>query len=145
MNYLRDLRLGRKFLLIGLLMLAMVGIPTTELLMGALESVLVSQREADGIKPVGEVLKAVRLTQVHRGVSTNWLAGNDSLKDTREARAGELDKAMAAMSAATSVYAGGRLAEHRNAVDAEWRALRDAVSSKGIDGPTGFSRHTRHL
>ena len=141
-NFLRDLRLGRKFLLIGLLMLTMVAIPTADLILEQLGQMRASQREADGIKPVGEVLKALRLTQVHRGVSTNWLAGNDSLKDTREARAAELDKAMAAMSAATGVYAGGQLAEHRSAVESGWRALREAVASKAIDGPAGFAQHT---
>jgi methyl-accepting chemotaxis protein len=142
MNFLRDLRLGHKFLLIGLLMLAMTALPTLDLVWQKWDTLQATQHEAEGIQPVGAVLKALRLTQVHRGISTNWLAGNDSLKDSREARAAELDKAMATLLQTSAAYAGGRLAEHRSAVDSDWRALRDAVSSKAIDSPTGFARHT---
>ena len=131
MTFLRNLRLAHKFGLIGLLMLAMTAPPTVDLILKKRDELQTVQHEADGIRPVGDVLKTLRLTQVHRGISTNWLSGNDSLKDQREARAVELDKALAALSQSSAQYAGGRLAERRRAVETGWVFCRPAVVISG--------------
>jgi methyl-accepting chemotaxis protein len=141
-QFIRDLKLWHKFLLIGGLAVLLCAPPTALLTIDQFRAIRMARAEHDGVAPVGAVLKAIRLAQVHRGVSTSWLGGNDSLQASREARAAELDQAMASLLTATATYPDGRLAEHRGAVQRQWEALRAAVAAKSIDGPTGFERHT---
>ena len=142
MRFLQNLSIGRKFTLIGLLMLLVCVPPTGLLLNQALDTMRVTRMEREGVQPVGTLLQLVRQTQVHRGASTGWLGGNEGLKARREAQAVDLDKTMAAMQADTAVYSGGRLAERRSAVLQAWQALRDDVAARRIDGPAAFARHT---
>ncbi|MDO9284048.1 MAG: methyl-accepting chemotaxis protein [Aquabacterium sp.] len=142
MSFLHNLRLGQKFLLIGLLMLALCAPPTVAVVMMLVRDIQTVRAEHDGVKPVGDLLKLVRLTQVHRGASTGWLGGNEGLKAARETHAAELDKALAVLLDSSAPYQGGPLAERRSAVRQQWQSLRDAVNSKGIDAPQNFKRHT---
>jgi methyl-accepting chemotaxis protein len=142
MPFLQNLSIGRKFALIGLLMLLMCVPPAGLLLVQTLDTMRSTRMERDGVQPVGTLLQLVRQTQVHRGASTGWLGGNEGLKARREAQAVDLDKTMAAMQSDTAAYTGGRLAERRTAVLQAWQAVRDDVAARRIDGPTAFARHT---
>jgi len=138
---IRNLNIGQKFLLIALLALALCLPPTGLLLRSEWQGLQDAQNEAAGVPAVGAVLQTIRLTQMHRGISTNWLSGNAGLADARQARAAELDKAMAALAAATSHYPGGPLAERLQRVQQQWRELGQAVAGKAIEGPAAFERH----
>jgi methyl-accepting chemotaxis protein len=142
MTLLQNLPLGRKFALIGLLMLLLTLPPVAMVVMQASETIQSTRQERAGVEPVGALLKLVRQSQIHRGASTGWLGGNEGLRERREAQAAELDKTLAAVTEATAIYPGGRLAERRTAVTQGWQALRDDVAARRIDGPTAFKRHT---
>ncbi len=142
MKLLHDLPLGRKFALIGLLMLLPTLAPMLVLLSQSLASISSTRHEHDGVKPVGTLLQVVRQTQIHRGASTGWLGGNEDLRARREGQATELDRTLADLAADTAIYPGGRLAERRTAVQQAWQALRDDVAARRIDGPAAFKRHT---
>ena len=142
MQFIRDLKLWHKFVLIGALAVVLCLPPTALLVVDQVRAIRMAHDEHDGVSPVGAVLQAIRLAQVHRGVSTSWLSGDDSLQASREARATELDQAMVKLAAATAAYPGGRLAERRAAVQRQWEVLRATVAGKAIDGPTSFQRHT---
>ena len=142
MTFLRDLPLGKKFALLGAMMLLLTLPPTVLLTMESVDGIRVTRAERDGVKPVGTLLQLVRQTQVHRGASTGWLGGNEGLKARREAQAADLDKTQATVQADTAIYPGGRLAERRSAVLQGWQALRDDVAARRIDGPGAFARHT---
>ncbi len=142
MRLLQDLKLGQKFLLIGLLMVGLAAPPAVVLMSRMVDSMASTRDERIGVKPVGDTLRLLQLTQAHRGLTANWLGGNDGLKGRRETLAVELDQALQTMLASTTVYPGGDLAEHRDAVQKQWLALRDSVASKGIDGPASFQRHS---
>ena len=141
MAFIQNLNIGRKFLLVGALMGALALPPTALLVQQQFAAVNVVQRERGGVEPIGDLLQLIRLTQIHRGVSTNWLGGNEALRADREARAAEVDQALAKAQASTAAYPGGALAEHRQQVQSDWQALRQAVDGKAVDGPTGFQRH----
>ena len=110
MAWIQNLRIAHKFALIGLLMLVLGLPPTTLLLLQQLGSMRVAQAEHDGVKPVGELLALVRLTQIHRGLSVNWLGGNAGIAAQRQDQAVEVDQALARVVAATRHYPGGVLA-----------------------------------
>ncbi len=142
MKYLQNLPIGRKFALIGVLMLLLCMPPASLMVLQTLDTMRSTRLEHAGVQPVGTLLSIVRQTQVHRGASTGWLGGNEGLKARRETQAAALDKAMATLQADTDIYPGGRLAERRSAVLRDWQALHADVAARRIDGPTAFARHT---
>ena len=142
MAWIQDLKIAHKFGVIGLLMLLLSLPPTGLLLQQQWRSLQTAQAEHGGVKPIGDLLNLVRLTQIHRGLSVGWLGGNAGMADQREARAGELDQALARVLESTRLYPGGTLAERQQAVRTQWGALRQAVSDKAIDSPAAYAQHT---
>ena len=142
MAWIHNLKISYKFGLIGLLMLPLSLPPTGLLLHQELRTMQSASAEHAGVQPLGDLLTLLRLTQLHRGLSTNWLGGNADLAASREARATEVDQAVEKLRGAGALYPGGVLAERQQAVQQQWQALRQAVADKAIDGPTAFARHT---
>ncbi|NDG42953.1 MAG: hypothetical protein EBY28_27315, partial [Betaproteobacteria bacterium] len=141
MHLIRDLKIWQKFLLIAAIAVVLCAPPTVLLVLGQTRTLQSDNDERAGIAPVGALLQLIRQTQIHRGVSVQWLGGNDSLQSTRQTRAVELDKAMEAMRSTTAIYLGGRLEGRRAAVLQQWLALRADVASRALDAPTSFARH----
>ena len=142
MAFIRDLKIGQKFLLVALMALVMSAAPTGRMLWDRFGQLTANRDELAGVAPVGDVLKTIRLTQLHRGITGSWLAGNDSQQAAREGRAAELDKALDQMLASTSAYPGDLLGQRRQEVQDKWKALRQSVSAKSLDVPTSFAQHT---
>ncbi len=142
MRFIRDLKIRHKFLLIAVLAAAFCTPPTLLLVRDQLRSLANDRAERAGVVPVGALLDTLRLTQVHRGLSTNWLGGNEAVQASRVSRAAELDRSMAAMLSATAVFPGGQLAARRASVQQQWQTLRDQVASRALDAQTGYQRHT---
>ena len=142
MRFIRDLKIGHKFLLIAALAAFFCTPPTLLLLRSEFRLLAKANAERTGVAPVGALLDTIRLTQVHRGISTNWLGGNEAVQASRVSRAAELDRSMAAMLAATAVYPGGQLAGRRAAVQQQWQTLHDQVATRALDAQTGYQRHT---
>jgi len=138
---IRHLKLWQKFAALALL--GLLGLlPLTHMVLSELAGLQqAAEAEQAGVEPVGKVLTLIRLTQVHRGLSTNWLAGNASLEANRSARAAEVDKALAEALASTAPYTGGTLSSTRDAVQQQWQALSRDVAAKAVEAPQGFARH----
>lgn len=141
MHLIRDLKIWQKFLLTAVLAVALCTPPTALLVLAQTRILQFASGERAGIAPVGALLQLIRQTQMHRGVSTQWLGGNDSLQATRQTRSAELDKALEATLSATAIYPGGRLEERRASVQRLWRTLQADVASRALDGPASFARH----
>ena len=142
MAWIDHIKLSHKFALIGALIALLTVPPTTLLVLQQVDKLAVARAERDGVQPLGELLAVLRLTQIHRGLSTNWLGGNAGMAASREAKSTELDQALDTLTRSTSAYPGGVLAERQQSVRSQWQALRQAVASKAIDAPTAFARHT---
>ena len=141
MHLIRDLKIWQKFMLLAAIAVALCTPPTVLLVLGQAKTLQSASDEQAGIAPVGAMLLLIRQSQMHRGVTAQWLGGNDSLQTTRQTRATELDRAMEAMQSATAIYRGGKLDIRRTAVLRSWRALQADVASRTVDGPTSFARH----
>ena len=94
MAWIQDLKIAHKFGLIGLLMLLLSLPPTGLLLHQELRTMQTASAEHAGVQPLGDLLTLLRLTQIHRGLSTNWLGGNAGLAASRETRATEVEQAL---------------------------------------------------
>jgi len=133
MHLIRDLKIWQKFMLLAALAVALCTPPTVLLVLGQARTLQSVSDEQAGISPVGALLPLIRQTQTHRGVSAQWLGGNDSLQASRQTRATELDRAMDAMQSATAIYRGGKLDLRRTTLLRSWRALQADVASRAVD------------
>ena len=80
-----NLRLSRKFLLLGVLAFTMLVIPVTIMVKTNVEALAKAQTEQRGLGPAKTLIRLIQLTQQHRGLSAAMLGGNDALADARKA------------------------------------------------------------
>jgi methyl-accepting chemotaxis protein len=141
-QFISNLKLSRKFTLVGVLVLAMVAMPVWLVIKTAVATLSVARAEAAGIAPSGDMLTLIGLTQQHRGQSAMVLAGNDSVRAARQANQTEVEQAMAKVRQSVAGLADPRLDERLDAIQREWQALAGAVGGKSIAGPQSFAQHT---
>jgi len=141
-SWLGNMRLAHKFLLIGAIALVMAALPTAMAVRADLAVWRAANAETQGIPPAGAALKLLQLTQQHRGLSANFLGGNDSVKDTRVQRQADVDAALVRLGDALGeLEAPALVAQHRQLVE-QWKALAADVAAKSVPGPQSFARHT---
>ena len=141
-QFVSNLKLSRKFTLIGVLVLAMVAMPVWLVIKSAVATLSVARAEAAGIEPSGDMLTLIKLTQQHRGQSATVLAGNDGAQAARQAKQAEVEQAMARVRQSVMGLADPVLDERLAAIQHEWQVVSDAIGGKSIDGPQSFARHT---
>ncbi|MBA4193271.1 MAG: methyl-accepting chemotaxis protein [Comamonadaceae bacterium] len=141
-SLLGNLRLAHKFLLIGAIAMVMAALPTAMAVRGELSVWQAARGETQGIPAAGAALKLVQLTQQHRGLSANVLAGNDSVKDARTQRQADVDAAFARLDLALTDLNAPALGNRNRELVEQWKALAADVSAKSIPGPQSFVRHT---
>ncbi|HUX29423.1 MAG TPA: methyl-accepting chemotaxis protein [Thiobacillus sp.] len=141
-QFISNLKLSRKFTLIGVLVLAMVAMPVWLVIKTAVTTLSVARAEVAGIEPSGDMLTLIKLTQQHRGQSAMVLAGNDSIRAARQAKQAEVELAMSRAQQSVAGLAEHGLDERLAAIQREWQAVAGAISGKSIAGPQSFARHT---
>ena len=141
-QFIGNLKLSRKFTLIGVLVLAMVAMPVWLVVKTAVATLSVARAEAAGIGPSGDMLTLIKLTQQHRGQSAMVLAGNDSIQAARHAKQAEVEQAMARARQSVAGLADPGLDASLAAIQREWQGVADAIGGKSIAGPQSFARHT---
>ncbi|PLC50039.1 chemotaxis protein [Pollutimonas subterranea] len=138
-----NLKLWQKFALIGALALGMLAVPTTLVVKSHLDAVRMALADASGIAPSGDVLKLLRLTQQHRGLSAGFLAGNMDQGRARQAAQGKVDEAFNLTAQSLSLNLDDALlVADLEKIKGEWQALATAVSGNAVSGPESFARHT---
>ncbi|MGC4365157.1 methyl-accepting chemotaxis protein [Hydrogenophaga sp. R2] len=141
-NWLGNLRLARKFLLIGVIALVMTALPTAMAVRADLTVWRAANGETRGIPAAGAALKLLQVTQQHRGLSANFLGGNESVKDARSQRQSDVDAAFARLADALGALEAPELAARNRELVEQWKALAADVSAKAVPGPQSFARHT---
>ena len=143
-GFLHRLDVAKRFLLLGLIGLALCVIPATLHIRTGWQVMRASALEADGIAPARSLLTVIQLTQQHRGLSALVLGGQTAQEAQRQAKQQALDKAVEAATAIAqargteSPYHGAWL---RNAKD--WAALRDRMNARGLGAADSFAAHTQ--
>jgi hypothetical protein len=89
-----NLRLGGKFLVIGLLCLVMCAIPFTLVVLDRVDDHRVARNEQRGMAPARDLLGLVRLTQQHRGLTATMLSGNAAAGEALKGKRAEVDAAV---------------------------------------------------
>ncbi|WP_395699406.1 methyl-accepting chemotaxis protein [Aquabacterium sp.] len=142
MEFLNNLRLRTKFAVVALMAVAMTAAPATLVLRERLQAIAAARAEAAGIAPAGELLKLIRLTQQHRGLSAATLAGNTQAGAQRVAVQAELANSLQQTEAAIAALGQPALDKEAATMRTQWQPLADALAAKTLDAPASFSRHT---
>ncbi|NRF68864.1 nitrate- and nitrite sensing domain-containing protein [Aquincola sp. S2] len=140
-QWLADLRLRNKFLLVAALAMAMSVLPTTMAVRDRLAALDTARAEAAGIAPAGALLKLLRLTQQHRGLSAKLLAGDTAGAGAREAKQAEVNQALDGAAKALAAFGVQARNDDAQRLGQQWQALAQAVGGKALDARASFDRH----
>ncbi len=132
--------LSQKFAVLGVMVLALFGIPTYLFVSGLDESIGFAARETSGaayFKPVMSLLKA---TQQHRGLAGLVLNGKKEMQPAWEAKRAEVDKAVAEVDEMDRRYPELGLTSSWQEVRNGWQSLKGEVG--GLSAAESFKRHS---
>ncbi len=107
---LNRMRYPRKFALLGVIALLVIGSLLVQLAMSLRENIDFAEREVDALGVVPRLLKVIQLSQQHRGLSSGLLNGNEEMRTPLQAKTAEVaagfkavDEAFASVSAESTV------------------------------------------
>ncbi len=141
-SLIRHLRLGQKFLVLGLIAAVMVAIPLVLQVRSLNQEVNTTQAELGGLEPGRALVRIVQLTQHHRGMSANVLGGKADFEAQRAAKQDELAQAIGAFDALVKRDVdSARVRADWQRTAGEWQALAQAVAGRTISGADSNSRH----
>jgi methyl-accepting chemotaxis protein len=141
-KFISNLKLGRKFALVGVLGLVMAALPAWLALSANADALAAARAERAGMAPAGDVLKLIQVTQQHRGLSAMMLGGNESSTAPRQAKQAEVEKALSQAARSAQALHDDQLNGRLAAIQRDWQALAGQVGGKSIPPPQSFARHT---
>ena len=144
MASLNRLNLPQKFLILGLIALAMTALPTFMHVRDALQGMAAARQEARGAPPLLALNKVVQGMQVHRGLSASMLGGNEALAARRPAAREAVEKALADV-ATRFAEAGVPAADEATLKQLRqtWQTLEQAVAARGLQPAQSTAQHTQ--
>jgi methyl-accepting chemotaxis protein len=146
-NLFARLQLWKKFALLGIIGLALFGVPTTLYIISAEGVIAHKTLEMKGVVPARALLRSMQLMQQHRGMSAILLGGNAGVAAQRQAKAQEVDQALQNLQAQLK-KAGARnpaIGQSLGSVVAAWNTLRDGVAAGQVTGPQSFGGHSEGI
>jgi methyl-accepting chemotaxis protein len=142
-QFIRNLRLSRKFLLLSAVAAGVVALPLAYSVRSVEQDLARDRTELAGIAPSRGLLRLVQLTQQHRGLSASALAGKTDFESQRSARQNETEQAIEAVGTQLQrLDESPRLRADWDSVVGEWHALAKDVASRSVSAPQSFERHT---
>jgi hypothetical protein len=143
MSLLRKMNLGRRFVVLGMLALALVGFQLSLYVREANKLIESTATERSGVPVVEALMEAMRVTQMHRGVANAWLAGVGTTPAPFEAARADAAKTMPLLEKLAADDAVPQdLRKPLVAAVSEWKNLSTAVVAKSIEVADSRKRHT---
>ncbi len=142
MNWIRHLKLRHKFALMTWLALAATALPATIAIRSAWLHWHVLHDEMAGQAPATAVLKAVRVTQEHRGLTNAVMSGADQMEAKRKDKQQAVNEAMVALNRSLREAGFDALSKDSEALHETWQALSKDVDQRHVTAPVSVKRHT---
>ena len=139
---LKNLGLGAKFAVLGCMGVVMVAAPLSMYVGSSEQGITTATVELAGIAPVRQLMRTIKLTQEHRGLSSVVLGGNGDAEPKRGAKQVETEQAMAELDRAIGASGDVRIVSEWDAVKQGWKALTAAIAGQATDGKRSLSAHT---
>ncbi len=137
-----NLRLSRKFLLIGLITMAMLAVPMWLVLSTGFATLERWTAASAGAAPAVATAQQIQLMQQHRGQSANLLSGKDEARAPREALQARSTQAMQAQLEAAQAFGNTSITARVQKMQADWGRLTQDVGKASIDTTASFARHS---
>jgi methyl-accepting chemotaxis protein len=141
-QFLANLKLAHKFMLIGAVAALMALLPCVLAVNTFLDQLHMAKSELSGIDPARDVLSLVQLTQQHRGQSAAVLGGDASVAAARQEKQALVERVLGQAKASVAALGDARLAGTVGEIERDWQALAADVGGQRVDGPQSFARHT---
>ncbi|MDP1685839.1 methyl-accepting chemotaxis protein [Hydrogenophaga sp.] len=142
-NFIQNLRLARKLMLLGVIAALLVSVPLVVYVRDALAALSAIETERQGLAPSRTLLEVVRLAQIHRGLTATQLGGKSEVGAQRQAKADEVQQAIGRFDA---MVLGGmqdaRVRSDWKRLVEQWNPLAASVASGGLTATESFARHT---
>ncbi len=138
---LGNLRLWMKFMLLGLLVLPMVGLPTYFYIEKTLAEVGLAKREISGLPVVSSTVRLLDQVQRHGALATVFLIRPDADSQALDRLQGEIQEAVGRIETDLAGAEDGRVQGALLDVKAQWGTLSQLVKAKSLDADSAFSDH----
>jgi methyl-accepting chemotaxis protein len=139
---LDHLSISKKFILLGLMAVAMALPPCVGLIQSKLVVMRLANAEVAALIPANSLLGLLKVSQQHRGASAGELAGSQAMESRSEAVEPSVQAALDLVVTSTRHFEVASLVRSRDAVQTAWQALPADVARRTVDGPESFKRHT---
>lgn len=139
---LSRLTFSGKFLVLAVLALAMLAVPTVLHVKDTLSDLRQASREELGLQPATELLKLIRLTQQHRGLSNGALGGNAQAAQQRATVQQAVEASWAAARDKLALVGHPEDVKGLEDLQQRFKALGDDVAAKRIQAEQSFKAHT---
>ena len=141
-NLIHRLRLSHKFGLLALLCALMLAPPMTYYIVDAHSELSYTRQEVAGLQPSAALLKLIRLTQQHRGLTATVLGGKAEAEGQRAERQREVDQALGEFAALAAGIEDPKFAEGWQQVQQQWKTLSAQVAQRQMAAPASFAGHS---
>ena len=141
-NLIHRLRLSHKFGLLALLGALMLAPPMTYYLVDAEAELASTRQEVAGLQPSAALLKLIRLTQQHRGLTATVLGGKAEAEGQRAERQREVDQALGEFAALAAGIEDPKFAAGWQQVQQQWKTLSAQVAQWQLAAPASFAGHS---
>lgn len=138
---LADWKLWKKFLLLGLLVLPMVGLPTYYYGMKTWAEIDTAKREISGLATVSATIQLLRQVQQHGARSMIFLSGIDESPQPLEAIQAQVKVLTGQLEQEVERTGDGRIQGAWLDVKTQWPTLTALVMSKSMDLEGSFADH----
>ncbi len=141
-SILGQLKLGHKFMILGLIAALLAIIPAFLYMSEAGKVLDAYEGEHEGLPIVVDGLKVVQTTQQHRGLSALVLGGVTAVAEKRRAKQAEADAAYGRLEKAVAALGDKAIIDAFGAAKQEWETLRTNVAEGKITVPQSYAGHT---
>ncbi|KAF7599311.1 MAG: hypothetical protein CGU29_08175 [Candidatus Dactylopiibacterium carminicum] len=133
---------SRRFAFLGLSAMLLTMLPALLLVQTELQTIHSAEREVAGLKPAGDTLRLVQLSQRHRALSNLVLAGQSSQLEAWHTTRSELIQATADVVISVAQLRDEHLSVQASALAEQSRALADSVSRMSISREDSLQQHS---
>ena len=141
-RWIHHLPMGQKFLVLSLVALIMAAAPTAAVLHTSWGLYAALKSEQAGLAPGKTLLKLVRLTQEHRGLSSAVLNGDASKAADRQSRQQAIDATLVEVDQLYSHLPREALRAELGRIRQDWQTLAAQVSQGAIPPAESLKAHT---
>ncbi len=141
-SWIDRLSLRHKFSLLALLGLLGMAVPAAVAVWESWASWQELNEEVRGLAPSEELLKLIKVTQEHRGLSNGVLIGNAAQEAARQQKQSKVAELMTQVGLALQAQNAPDLFKRAQGMQTQWQTLAEEVAHKRVPAAASLQRHT---